>query len=149
MIRIRFHGRGGHGMKTASRIVGTAAFSEGYHVQDSPLYGAERRGAPITAYTRIADEIVLERGIITDPDVVIIADDSLIEDPMANPLGGIVPSTVIVINTNKSDILEKITIPGRINSRINLIDATGLCLEIIGKASTISAALAGAACRVL
>src|SRR3972149_1808531 len=139
MIRIRFHGRGGHGMKTASRIVGTAAFSEGYHVQDSPLYGAERRGAPITAYTRIADEIVLERGIITDPDVVIIADDSLIEDPMANPLGGIVPSTVIVINTNKSDILEKITIPGRINS----IDATGLSLEIIGKAGTVSTALGG------
>src|SRR3972149_7295822 len=121
MIRIRFHGRGGHGIKTASRIVGTAAFSEGYHVQDFPLYGAERRGAPITAYTRIADETILERGIIADPDVVIIADDSLIEDPMANPLGGIVPSTLIVINTNKSDILEKITIPGRINS----IDAPG------------------------
>jgi Pyruvate/2-oxoacid:ferredoxin oxidoreductase gamma subunit len=26
MLRIRFHRRGGQGMKTASRIVGTAAF---------------------------------------------------------------------------------------------------------------------------
>ena len=32
MIRIRFHGRGGHGIKTASRIVGTAAFLAGYQV---------------------------------------------------------------------------------------------------------------------
>ena len=30
MIRIRFHGRGGHGMKTASRMVGTAAFLAGF-----------------------------------------------------------------------------------------------------------------------
>ncbi|MEN8711676.1 MAG: 2-oxoacid:acceptor oxidoreductase family protein, partial [Arenicellales bacterium] len=45
MYRIRFHGRGGQGMKTASRILGTAFFLAGYEVQDAPRYGAERRGA--------------------------------------------------------------------------------------------------------
>jgi Pyruvate/2-oxoacid:ferredoxin oxidoreductase gamma subunit len=45
MLRIRFHGRGGQGMKTASRILGSAAFHAGLVVQDSPVYGAERRGA--------------------------------------------------------------------------------------------------------
>ncbi|MDH5576003.1 MAG: 2-oxoacid:acceptor oxidoreductase family protein, partial [Nitrospirota bacterium] len=59
MIRIRFHGRGGHGVKTASRIVGTAAFLAGYQVQDSPIYGAERRGAPVTAFTRIDTTSIL------------------------------------------------------------------------------------------
>lgn len=49
MIRVRFHGRGGQGAKTASRIVGTAAFLQGYTAQDSPIYGAERRGAPVAA----------------------------------------------------------------------------------------------------
>ena len=43
MYRIRFHGRGGQGMKTASRILGTAFFLSGYEVQDAPRYGAERR----------------------------------------------------------------------------------------------------------
>jgi pyruvate/2-oxoacid:ferredoxin oxidoreductase beta subunit len=33
MFRIRFHGRGGQGMKTASRILGTAFFKAGYQVQ--------------------------------------------------------------------------------------------------------------------
>ncbi|MFQ5836162.1 MAG: pyruvate ferredoxin oxidoreductase, partial [bacterium] len=32
MIRVRFHGRGGQGIKTASRILGTAAFLEDYYV---------------------------------------------------------------------------------------------------------------------
>ena len=49
MERIRFHGRGGQGAKTASRIVGMAAFLEGDVAQDSPVYGAERRGAPVAA----------------------------------------------------------------------------------------------------
>ena len=48
MYRIRLHGRGGQGTKTASRILGSALFAEGYEVQDAPRYGAERRGAAIT-----------------------------------------------------------------------------------------------------
>ena len=47
-------------MKTASRILGTALFLEGYEVQDAPRYGAERRGAPIFAYVRAAREPFLE-----------------------------------------------------------------------------------------
>ena len=36
MYRIRFHGRGGEGMKTASRILGSAIFRAGFEVQDAP-----------------------------------------------------------------------------------------------------------------
>lgn len=132
-------------MKTACRIVGTAAFLEGYYVQDSPLYGAERRGAPVTAYTRISTKPILERGIITDPDVVIIADESLIEDPLANPLRSTNPSTIIVMNTTTPDIKERFHIKGRVSP----VDATGISLEIIKKGATVSAAMGGAACRVL
>ena len=42
------------GAKTASRILGTAAFVSGYVAQDSPIYGAERRGAPVAAFTRVS-----------------------------------------------------------------------------------------------
>ena len=86
MYRIRFHGRGGQGMKTASRILGTAFFFEGFEVQDAPRYGAERRGAPIFAYVRASKETINERGIITAPDLVIVADDSLIAIPAAGVL---------------------------------------------------------------
>ena len=47
MYRIRIHGRGGQGIKIASRVLGSALFQAGFTVQDAPKYGAERRGAPM------------------------------------------------------------------------------------------------------
>lgn len=97
MYRIRFHGRGGQGMKTASRILGTAFFLEGYEVQDAPRYGAERRGAPIFAYVRADRTPINERGIIRNADLVIVADDSLIAVPAAGVLTGINADTVLLL----------------------------------------------------
>src|SRR5438034_10674614 len=88
MFRIRFHGRGGQGMKTASRIVGTAAFRQGYFAQDSPVYGAERRGAPMVAFTRFDSKPILERGVVSSPDVLVIADASLLDDAQVRALDG-------------------------------------------------------------
>jgi 2-oxoacid:acceptor oxidoreductase gamma subunit (pyruvate/2-ketoisovalerate family) len=63
MYRIRFHGRGGQGMKTASRVLGSAFFRAGFEVQDAPRYGAERRGAPVFAYVRADRRPIDERGV--------------------------------------------------------------------------------------
>lgn len=100
MYRIRFHGRGGQGMKTAGRILGTAFFLEGYEVQDAPRYGAERRGAPLFAYVRAAKQTINERGVISNPDLVIVADDTLVPVPAAGVLQGLRDETVILINSH-------------------------------------------------
>ncbi len=100
MYRIRFHGRGGQGLKTASRILGTAFFLEGFEVQDAPRYGAERRGAPIFAYVRADREPIKERGIIQQAGLVVVADDSLVALPAANVLQGITDQTVLLIYSN-------------------------------------------------
>lgn len=96
MRRIRFHGRGGQGMKTASRILGNAGFLAGLEVQDAPRYGAERRGAPIFADVRVDGRPSLERGIIGRPDLV-VADTSLIPVPAAAVLLGIHDHIVLLI----------------------------------------------------
>ena len=106
MIRIRFHGRGGHGIKTASRIVGTAAFLAGYQVQDSPIYGAERRGAPVTAFTRMDTTPILERGIITEPDLIICGDETLLESPATGVLSGVETASAVFINTGNLEALK-------------------------------------------
>ncbi len=103
MYRIRFHGRGGQGMKTASRILGTAFFLQGYEVQDAPRYGAERRGAPIFAYVRADRAPINERGIIRHPDLVIVADDSLVPVPAAGVLAGITGHTLLLINSSEKE----------------------------------------------
>jgi pyruvate ferredoxin oxidoreductase gamma subunit len=139
VLRVRFHGRGGQGAKVASRVLGTAAFLEGYYAQDFPLYGAERRGAPIAAFTRISREPVLERGIIADPDIVIIMDETLLDDNMANPLAGVRGGAVVFINTTHSATEAK----GRykITAKVITLDLTKIGIEKLGKA--VLSALAG------
>ena len=146
MFRIRFHGRGGQGMKVASRILGSAFFAEGYEVQDAPRYGAERRGAPIFAYVRAARQAIDERGVITHPDLVVIADETLVPIPAAGVLQGLSPATVVLINSDE---------PGTVwRDRLN-VDARIVTLPVFdvvkerGELPYISAMCAGAAARLV
>jgi pyruvate ferredoxin oxidoreductase gamma subunit len=97
MFRIRIHGRGGQGIKTASQILGTAFFLESHEVQDAPRYGAERRGAPIFAYVRAARHPINERGVISRPDLVVVADDTLVPIPAAGVLQGLAKHAVVLL----------------------------------------------------
>lgn len=116
MYRIRFHGRGGQGIKTAGRMLGTAFFLEGYEVQDAPLYGAERRGAPVFAYVRAARAPIFERGVIRNPDLVVVADDSLMAVPAAGILNGVGADTVMLVlsDTDADTWRHRLNCPGRI-----------------------------------
>jgi pyruvate ferredoxin oxidoreductase gamma subunit len=102
VYRVRFHGRGGQGIKTASRILGRAFFRAGFEVQDAPRYGAERRGAPIFAYVRASRQTIHERGVIQRPDLVIVADETLVPVPAAGVLSGLRPRTVLLVNSQES-----------------------------------------------
>ena len=97
MYRIRFHGRGGQGIKTAGRVLGSAFFAEGFEVQDAPRYGAERRGAPLSAYVRAARAPIHERGPIREPDLVVVADDTLVPVAATGVLTGIAPRTTLLL----------------------------------------------------
>ncbi len=145
MIRIRFHGRGGHGVKTASRIVGTAAFFAGYHAQDSPVYGAERRGAPVVAFARIDKAAVLERGVITQPDYIICGDDTLLESPEIGVLQGAKTASAVLINT--ADI-EALKTKIKLETSVVGFDLTTKTLDRLGKASALSTGLGVAAARL-
>ncbi len=146
IFRIRFHGRGGQGMKTASRILGSAFFAEGLEVQDAPRYGAERRGAPIFAYVRAARAPIDERGVIRNPDLVIVADDTLMPVPAAGVLAGITGHSVLLVASHESADTWR--------HRLNL-DATILTLPDLAEAEDraaqplVGAACAGAAARLV
>ena len=72
MIEVRFHGRGGQGAVIASTILAEAGFLEGKEVAAFPFFGVERRGAPVTAYTRLAEEKIRIKSGIYEPDFVIV-----------------------------------------------------------------------------
>jgi len=147
MLRIRFHGRGGQGMKTASRILGSAAFHAGLVVQDSPVYGAERRGAPMAAFTRIAREPIHERGAIAQPDLVVVADESLLSDPAALPLAGCdAASTVLVNSTKDNNTLRSIAAA---TGRLLVADFTTPVLQTTQTLASLSTALGAVAARLV
>jgi pyruvate ferredoxin oxidoreductase gamma subunit len=77
MYEIRFHGRGGQGAVVASTVLASAFFKENKFVQAFPSFGAERRGAPVVAFTRVSDQEIRERFGIYEPDCLIILDSSL------------------------------------------------------------------------
>ena len=145
MLRIRFHGRGGHGVKTASRIVGSAAYRAGFFAQDSPIYGAERRGAPIAAFTRISEDPILERGIIEAPDLIVVADETLLADPLAGVLAGQEAASALFVNT---DSVERVGQSADISPELITYDVTSRTVQEFGRASAMSAGLAGAASRL-
>jgi pyruvate ferredoxin oxidoreductase gamma subunit len=99
MYRIRFHGRGGQGIKTGARILGSAFLAEGFEVQDAPRYGAERRGAPIDASVRASRRPIRERGALASPDLVVVADETLIPVRSAGVAAGLEPGTWLLIRS--------------------------------------------------
>ena len=99
MTEIRFHGRGGQGAVSASNILANAAFIEGRYVQAFLLIGAERRGAPVVAYTRIDDKPIRNRSQIYSPDYVVVLDPNL--SNIVDVAGDVKPSGTIFVNSDR------------------------------------------------
>ena len=97
MLEVRFHGRGGQGAVLASELLAYAAFEDGKIPQSFPFFGVERRGAPVTAYTRVDDRPIGLRTSITEPDVVVVLDPGLLRAvPVAD---GLKPGGLLLANS--------------------------------------------------
>ena len=121
MIEIRFHGRGGQGAVVASNMLADAAFREGKHVQAFPFFGVERRGAPVSSFTRINDTPIKIRSQVYNPDYVIVLDSTLID--IIDVTSGLKRNGIIIINTDKkpSDF--------NLSFKVATIDATSIALD--------------------
>jgi len=123
MIEIRFHGRGGQGAVTAAEILAKAAFEDGKYCQAFPFFGAERKGAPVMAFTRISDKQIRRRYQVYNPDYVIVLDDTLLE--AVDVLSGLKEGGKLIINSKNDVNLGE-------NVETHFIDATGIALDILG-----------------
>jgi len=101
LIEIRWHGRGGQGAVTSTELMAQAAISEGKYAQAFPSFGPERRGAPVQAFNRVdAREPVKIRADITEPDVVVVLDPSLLDKVKVT--AGLKKGGKVIINTRKT-----------------------------------------------
>lgn len=96
MYEIRFHGRGGQGTVVASIVLAKAFFNAGYYVQTFPVFGIERRGAPVEAYLRLDRKKILVRSNVYTPDNVVVQDVKLLTN--IDVTNGLKPGGSILIN---------------------------------------------------
>ncbi|MGC9071837.1 MAG: 2-oxoacid:acceptor oxidoreductase family protein [Acidilobus sp.] len=143
LIEIRWHGRGGQGAVTASEVIASASIIEGKYALAFPEFGAERRGAPVRAYTRVTDSPLIPRTPIERPDVVVILDRSLIKPAYFE---GLKEGGLIVANASlkPGDLLQKVGLSG--NYRAATVDATSIAMKWL-KANIVNTAILGALVR--
>jgi pyruvate ferredoxin oxidoreductase gamma subunit len=129
LVEIRWHGRGGQGAVTSAELMAQAAISEGKYAQAFPSFGPERRGAPVQAFNRVdSKEPVRIRADITEPDVVVVLDPSLLS--IVNVTSGLRENGMVVINTKKT--AEQIKSEFGIGNRVATVNATRIAREQLG-----------------
>ena len=130
LVQIRWHGRGGQGVVTAGNLLVEVALDEGRYFQSTPDYGAERSGAPVAAYTLISDEPIYTHTPITDPDVVVVLDSTLVGK--VNFLGGLKEDGLLVANSRLSPAELKKEL-GMSYGRVCTLDASRIAMATIGR----------------
>ena len=123
MVGIRFHGRGGQGAVIASKILANAYFKQGLYVQAFPAFGMERKGAAVSAFVRVADVPIVERGEIRNPSAVIVLDSSLLS--RVNVVQGARPDALILLNCRENETRSPIEGAFRVAG----VDAVRIALE--------------------
>lgn len=78
-MEITILGRGGQGAVKSAQLLATAAFLSGYEAQAFPMFGVERRGAPVSAFVRIDKKPIRTRAQIEKADYAIVLDSTLID----------------------------------------------------------------------
>lgn len=142
-IEIRFHGRGGQGVKLASRILGRSGFLCGLQAQDFALFGAERRGAPVVSFVRLSNDPIADRGNIDRPNLVVVMDSSLLKEASAQVFQGVDAITPVFVNAD-SDRLE-VNLQELPAARFLFVDLSAIAREWIGSVFVSAAAAAIAA----
>ncbi|GAH69325.1 unnamed protein product, partial [marine sediment metagenome] len=83
IVEITYHGRGGQTAITASQLLAQLAFEKGFKDAIAiPIIGAERRGAPIQAFTKISrNKPIKTYDSVVNPDYIMVFDTSLLDIP--------------------------------------------------------------------
>ena len=125
IVEISMHCRGGQTCITASQLLAEMAFEEGFKDTIAiPIIGAERRGAPIQAFTKVSkSKSIKTYDSVVNPDYILMFDTSLLEIPRIK--SSIKEGVNLIINS--ADPINKSDLPN--NIKIYLVDATGICIK--------------------
>jgi len=125
IVEITFHGRGGQTAITASQLLAELAYEKGFKDAIAiPIIGAERRGAPIQAFTKLSkNKPIKTYDSVVNPDYILVFDTSLLDIPRVRAT--IKEGVCLIVNSKdpfNTDDLAK-------NIKLYIVDATGICIK--------------------
>jgi pyruvate ferredoxin oxidoreductase gamma subunit len=128
MIEIRLHGRGGQGAVTSAELLALATISEGKYGQAFPSFGPERRGAPVVAFFRADEKQIKVRTEITNPDLVLVLDPSILR--IVKVTAGLKDDGILVANTKYT--ADEIRKELDLQCKVAVVNATRIAFEELG-----------------
>ena len=130
MKEIRLHGRGGMGTAKGAEMLTSSFICDNKFAASFPMYGAERRGAPLTAFCRFDETPIMEKTQIYSPDCLILFDPRMIT--MAEVYNGLKLGSTLLLNYPQPIL----TSPYPNIKILGVVDATKIAIEVIGIPAT-------------
>jgi len=131
MKEIRLHGRGGQGAVTLGQWIVHCLALDGKYGSSIPMFGFERRSAPVASYVRIDDRPVREKCRIYTPDCLVVIDPTVRN--AVDIFDGLTGDSILVINQKGTP--EELNLPPAVK-RVGIVDATAISLRILGRPIT-------------
>ncbi len=129
LTEIRWHARAGQGAVTAAKLVAETALLQGRFIQAMPEYGPERTGAPLKAFTRVSDEPIEVHNNITNPQVVIVLDETLLG--LVDVTEGLKEGGTVILNSRLTPAEARKELGVDDSIKVATVDATGIALDTI------------------
>jgi pyruvate ferredoxin oxidoreductase gamma subunit len=131
MLEIRWHSRAGQGAVTGAKGLADVVSTTGKHVQAFAFYGSAKRGAAMTAYNRVDDELILNHEKYMNPDYVLVIDPALTytTDITINDK----PDTVYIITTHMTTEELIASQPRLEGKNVHTVDCIKIAQETIGR----------------
>ena len=134
MLEIRWHSRAGQGAVTGAKGLGTIVAESGKQVQAFAFYGSAKRGASMTAYNRIDDNVILNHEKYMQPDFVFILDPGLALNDDITANGKDTTKYIITTHLSKEDLISLVPELQEIKDRVFILDCFQIARDTIGKA---------------
>jgi 2-oxoacid:acceptor oxidoreductase gamma subunit (pyruvate/2-ketoisovalerate family) len=108
-------------------MLASAFVIEGKFVASFPMYGFERRGAPVQAFTRVDDKPIREKTQVYFPDCMVVIDPTLFK--ISSLFSGIKPDGILIANSPQ--VFEK-SFDKNLKTA-GVVNATQIAVEEIGR----------------
>ncbi len=129
---VRWHGRAGQGAVTAAKTLAELiSQEEGIYAQGFAVYGAEKRGAPVVAFTRVDEKPIRDHSEYMEPDIVLLLDPTLMG--LVNVKEGLKKTGKVIVNTafSKDEVVKEL---GLEDYEVYVVDANKISMDTLGRA---------------